>query len=318
MIKIKNIGSGSSDPLFDIPAIGGGGRGKGSKILIAVVTAPDHFRAREAILNSYGTAAHREQNDFDLHFFVADLSGDKAHLNEQINSEPFIIRLTGFTDSYDNLSKKTLGVFNWAHDNGYTSVFKVDDDTFIRPNYLRQFISGTDMSHSIAGTVITGARQIENPKSKWYMRDQYPDEYIPPYISGGAVLLGSDGLSYLSGQRGSLKFYRVEDQGTGIWLKDQNFNFINMAIGFYPPQVSATSVAITPVNYVEMVELSKGDGTHVQLQVCRETCLCARTDGCWNSFGSNEYRDIIPRYIPQRTIKKNEELQTNDKKNPQK
>jgi len=59
-----------------------------------------------------------------------------------------------------------------------------------------------------------------------------------------------------------------------------------------------TTVSVTPVNYAEMIELSKGDGSGMELQVCRDTCLCARTEGCWSNFAEGEYTDSVPRHSP--------------------
>jgi len=270
-----------------------------SRLLIAVVTSPEHFKAREAIRNTYASESNRQKYGFEIKFFIGDLPDGKAHLNNKINEESNVVRLSGFVESYNNLAAKALGIFNWGWDNGYDTVFKVDDDSFIRPDYLRGFISQHDTRHIFAGHIVSDIRNKDNPKSKWYFRDQYPFDILPTYAIGAGILLGSDCLQQLSQQRHSLPLYRVDDAAVGIWLEKIHPNFRVMAVDIYPAHIRANSVIVNPVNHREMYELSKTNGRHLMLQICQDTCLCIGTPrydaNCVGEFANSPYKDIVPR-----------------------
>ena len=70
--------------------------------------------------------------DYDVRFFVGEVPPESAgEMNKRLSAEPYMVRLGGFTENYHNLTHKCLAIFNWANDQQYDFVLKVDDDTFV-------------------------------------------------------------------------------------------------------------------------------------------------------------------------------------------
>ncbi len=99
-------------------------------MLIAVVSSPNHVGARESIRQTYGLEA-ASLGRVDVLFFVGQLQQDanSTDMEQQLQSEPDVIRFYDFIESYHNLSYKALDIYKYGYEHGYRSVFKVDDDT---------------------------------------------------------------------------------------------------------------------------------------------------------------------------------------------
>lgn len=95
------------------------------------MSSPSHVNARAAIRDSYAISAS-ESGRATVKFFVGQLPNDfpeRAKMDAFISSEPHMVRLHDFTESYHNLSYKALDIFKYAYDQGYCAVLKADDDT---------------------------------------------------------------------------------------------------------------------------------------------------------------------------------------------
>lgn len=275
----------------------------GKDMLIAVVSSPKHVGARRAIRQTYMQYA-QWSGRADVKFFVGQLADDvpdREKLDKEITSEPEMVRLTDFTESYHNLSYKALDIFKYGYDHGYRSVFKVDDDTYVRVSLALEFYDNHMGDPNLyAGDFVDGGKaMVDDPNSKWYMKDQYPHDRLEDYANGPGVLLGRNGIRYLATNFDSLFRYRVDDAAIAIWLKDVPMNKQQMSTDMYSHYIHPDTVWVNPVNSAEMVDIHMG--TAETLQVCRETCLCwggPKPEGdClgWGEFMTAGYRDLIPR-----------------------
>jgi hypothetical protein len=240
----------------------------------------------------------------DVKFFVGQLADDvpdREKLDKDISNEPEMVRLTDFTESYHNLSYKALDIFKYGYDHGYRSVFKVDDDTYVRVSLALEFYDNHMGDPNLyAGDFVDGGKaMVDDPNSKWYMKDQYPHDRLEDYANGPGVLLGRNGIRYLATNFDSLFRYRVDDAAIAIWLKDAPMNKQQMNTDMYSHYIHPETVWVNPVNSAEMIDIHMG--TAETLQVCRETCLCwggPKPEGdClgWGEFMTAGYRDLIPR-----------------------
>jgi hypothetical protein len=296
----RSVSKKLSIPTVILPTASIGGS-SGDRLLIGVVSSPDHFKARQAIRQTWGSREMRDKYKFDVKFFVGELPPQKSSLESRINSEEHMVRLSGFVEKYENLASKALGIFGWGYDNGYSMVFKVDDDSYVRPALLHNFLQQQhDTGSLLAGHIVEGCRNKDNPKSKWYFRDQYDKDVLPTYAIGAGILLGRRNIQYLAEHRKTLVRYRVDDAAVGIWLEYQHPSFQFMKIDVYPYHIQADSIVVNPVNHNEMGALYRSkDGSDVSLQICHDTCLCPGSpnhrDDCFDEFSNQVYKDIVPR-----------------------
>merc|ERR1712113_621720 len=144
--------------------------------MIGVVSSPDHFKARSAIRSTWGAEAKRM--NIPVKFFVGELDQQKEGYKDiaaHLTSEDDVVRVTGFTESYHNLTAKAISIFLFAKENDFSGVMKVDDDTFINVKYLQTLVgSQSKVEETFMGYLQDTAAVVKNPGSRWYTFDQYP------------------------------------------------------------------------------------------------------------------------------------------------
>jgi hypothetical protein len=97
-----------------------------ARTLIAIVTCPRYLDRRNAVRDTWMGWVAKLNHDVDVKFFsgsapcpVDDACEDIIHLK--------------CPDDYDHLPKKTFAIVNYALENGYEHLIKVDDDTYLMP-----------------------------------------------------------------------------------------------------------------------------------------------------------------------------------------
>jgi len=280
-------------------------------VLIAVVTAPSHFSARDAIRTTWGARVVSGSNpNFDIRFFIG--KQPDPQIEAHINAEANIIRLDGVVEAYQNLSRKVLGIVHWAKNNNYNKILKVDDDTYVRVDMLEKFLATLPTTKDVYGGHFQDhGVVIDNPNSKWYMRDQYPEEIYPSYAFGPCYFLGNDMVDFIAGGSSTLFPYRVEDAGIAIWTKSLTLTRVAFPGYLYhancqdaPPD----SLFIAPVNSQEMKLVYQncragklcGKYGEFMLDECvfnRCRCWPPSEDSCYSDFANQGYEDVIPRLV---------------------
>eukprot|EP00299_Pterocystis_sp_00344_P012298 c587_g1_i1.p1 GENE.c587_g1_i1~~c587_g1_i1.p1 ORF type:complete len:315 (-),score=70.43 c587_g1_i1:67-969(-) len=284
--------------------------GNEDRVLIAVVTAPQHEDVRHAIRNTWGNLTAKQQKRVDVRFFVGELpptlnNADKIEAN--LNRSD-VIRLEGFIEHYNNLTAKAKGIFSWAASQNYSALMKVDDDSFVRVDVMLAFIDSHNesLSNIYAGHINRpeyGECVVhKNPTSKWYMYDQYPFDTFPEFADGPGFLLGSRALKFLSQNSKNLVDYRCDDAAVGIWTAELGLEKIEMPLSIYDFGCSSQHVLTNPVSAGEMFTLSNFPQiceSGYNIEVCLDQpCLCKGHPDrarCWQDIIDQPYRDIIPR-----------------------
>jgi len=281
-----------------------------NKTLIAVVTAPQHEDARNAIRNTWGRLTREQSDKIDVRFFVGLLPPGipKADSIERSLKRADVVRLTDFTEHYFNLTAKAKGIFDWAHTHHYASLMKVDDDSFVRVEMLLNFISShkSQMDNIYAGHINRaeyGECEVhKNTESKWYMYDQYPHDNFPDFADGPGILLGRKPLQFLSENKHNLTEYRCDDAAVGIWTESLNLSKVEMSVDIYEFGCSSQHVFTNPVSAGEMYTLANFPQiceSGYNIEVCLDQpCLCKGhpdRSRCWQEIIDQPYRDIIPR-----------------------
>lgn len=91
------------------------------KVLIAIVTCAAYRHRADAQRATWV----KDVTGCDVRFFIG--GGTAVHADE-------VVLPVG--DGYKDLPAKTQAMFGWALDNGYTHIFKCDDDVYLRPERL--------------------------------------------------------------------------------------------------------------------------------------------------------------------------------------
>eukprot|EP01105_Mastigella_eilhardi_P028036 TRINITY_DN89_c0_g1_i6.p1 TRINITY_DN89_c0_g1~~TRINITY_DN89_c0_g1_i6.p1 ORF type:complete len:271 (-),score=54.60 TRINITY_DN89_c0_g1_i6:1564-2376(-) len=155
-------------------------------------------RGRRDVIRQSWTLADPANMDFK--FFVGppfDMS--KRELQLVVDAEARlhgdIVLLDGFTDSYLNLTKKTLAILQWVDENeNFEFLVKMDDDTFpdVRAIHQRLLMPQRSNLDVQMGRFIRNAVPVRNPSAQWYVSPQeYPSNQYPAYAIGPLYVLGA-------------------------------------------------------------------------------------------------------------------------------
>jgi hypothetical protein len=150
-----------------------------------------------------------------LHFFV----GEDA--SEEVRQEPNVVTLP-MTDTYLNLTKKTVAIMEWfllkANPEDYLA--KVDDDAYLRPEYLLKEVVGRPKP-LMFGRLIKNSKPMRKPKAAWYIPSEfYPNETYPTYCVGSTYALSRDSVEAIVAEarrQDPEKWLPFEDVQVGIW-----------------------------------------------------------------------------------------------------
>lgn len=164
------------------------------KILVLIKSAVANMELRAA-----ARAMWRDLRDpFVWRVFMLGYNGSyQALVDEEVRQYNDIVQ-ENFLDAYMNNTLKTVMSYNWATKYCWEAdmLFFLDDDYHVQPHglikYIRQ-ISNKNKTGVYLGTTAVLAQPERNIKSKWRTSfHEYPYDYFPTYIGGGAYLLSKD------------------------------------------------------------------------------------------------------------------------------
>ena len=156
----------------------------------------------------------------------------EAALNEAIQMKDLVIE--SFHDTYPNLTLKTTFLLKWLSDRcqAATLILKIDDDVYVNTDNFwpvlqrAKRVADTQMSYSgprgghqsrarrgtLIGLVVTKARVVRDPASKWYLSKlEYKDNVHPSYLNGPAYIFSGDILKSLYSCTLRTPFIPIED-----------------------------------------------------------------------------------------------------------
>lgn len=180
--------------LINVPDLCNGS--SGLTLVILVTTAVNHFEHRQAIRETWGGYA-KSQSDVRLGFIMGrpeSLSEEQTVVREAMKHGDIIQE--DFSDTYKNLTLKTVMLLKWAHTLCPVArfVMKSDDDMFINvPNLLKYIRSLKNDRRQLFGRLVKSARPLRSRSSKYYVPvTEYRDNVYPDYLSGTAYVMSSD------------------------------------------------------------------------------------------------------------------------------
>ena len=186
-------------------------------VTILVISAPDHFKQREAIRNSWGKT--KDNKEVVLSFLVGlsdNTTVDKAVADESAKNGDVIVN--NINDSYQNLSLKTISAFAWFKQFCSKSQFllKVDDDMFVQIDRLleliRELLTKNEQPRLILGNISRGWKPVRNPQSKYLITEaQYPGENYPDFATGPSYLVSKSAVMEIIPVAMEEKYIHLED-----------------------------------------------------------------------------------------------------------
>ncbi|KAM3718942.1 Beta-1,3-galactosyltransferase sqv-2 [Dirofilaria immitis] len=150
----------------------------------------------------------------------------KEQLKEESNSFNDLIFLKDLTDTYQNLTKKSLLSMEALH-NMYKFEFllKVDSDSFVR---LGAFLKALkDIADPNLYWGFLDGRARPKRRGQWTERDWIICDRYVPYQLGGGYVLSYKLVDFLVRNKDLLKIYKNEDVSVGAWLAGLSVRYVH-------------------------------------------------------------------------------------------
>ncbi|XP_050188826.1 beta-1,3-galactosyltransferase 5 [Myiozetetes cayanensis] len=192
-------------------------------LVLLVASSCQHLDARMAIRQTWGrerTVAGKRLVTFFLLGSALD-PGQQAGIAAEGQKYGDIIQ-KNFTDTYYNLTLKTMMGMEWVHrfcpQSGF--VMKTDTDVFVNVFYLTELLLRKGKTTGLfTGFLKLHEYPIRRRGSKWFVsREEYPGKTYPPFCSGTGYVLSSDVASQIYNVSESVPFIKLEDVFVGMCL----------------------------------------------------------------------------------------------------
>ncbi|XP_076307382.1 beta-1,3-galactosyltransferase 5-like [Tachypleus tridentatus] len=222
----------SHDLIINKPNLCGPNHGSSVLLLVLVLSRPLNIHARKAIRDTWGKYLKIKGAKLA---FVLGLPKTK-NLQQELQAEDLIYKdlIQGnFSDTYFNLSTKTLVLIRWAslYCPQVKFILKTDDDVFINSKTLLQVVNTRNDSHALLGLLAHRWSPHRDKSNKWYVPpDIYPQDYYPDFIAGPAYLITGDSTALLYAARKDAPSIYLEDvYVTGLLAEKANIRRLDLS-----------------------------------------------------------------------------------------
>ena len=199
------------------------------ELLMLITSHPLSFDRRDAIRQTWASISESNRSKV-RHLFVLGAVGNVTNTNRTIEMENVIygdIIQGNFTDTYTNLTLKTLLSLKWAlrYCNNTKYVIKVDDDVWLNvPKLLNLLlVEGHRLENAVGGLVISSF----NNKTHGQRKTSAMTNVYPPFCSGTAYVTTMTTVRHIVNISLKVPLFHLEDVYIGLCLKALHFNVIN-------------------------------------------------------------------------------------------
>ncbi|OWF51503.1 beta-1,3-galactosyltransferase 5-like [Mizuhopecten yessoensis] len=212
-------------------------------ILILIFTSHARRGQRDAIRQTWLT--HAKNNTANIRYvFLLGIS-NQTNLNQAVLEENKLhadLIQENFTDSYLNLTYKTMMGFKWAltHCAHAKFVLKTDDDMYVNIPVLIN-LTRTNAEHlqtAVGGSCFVLDQQpIRDKYSKWYASyTSYPQELYPGFCSGTGYITSIAVVKHVFDISKNVPFFHLEDIYVSLCLKQLGYHLLPL-YGFHNHRV---------------------------------------------------------------------------------
>ncbi|XP_046571970.1 UDP-GalNAc:beta-1,3-N-acetylgalactosaminyltransferase 1-like [Haliotis rubra] len=161
-------------------------------LMMVIHSAPGNAKKRDLIRKTYGSLAKYRGRTL-AHVFIMGRTTDDKLQNTIINESKLYgdIVQGNLPDSYSNLPQKHIMSMDWyIHHCNSSYILKLDDDVFINPYRVIDFLAGGDLTQrTMFCTKISGKGPVRSSKYKSYISYQeYPFDIYPSFCLGYAYI----------------------------------------------------------------------------------------------------------------------------------
>ncbi|KAK3590865.1 hypothetical protein CHS0354_033794 [Potamilus streckersoni] len=216
------------------------------KILLLISSTPRNFEARNVIRETWGSLCHDSATYLGCVFLLGMNSGSDTEIMNALSNEHEQYQdllMANFTDSYANLTYKTMMGLKWAVDKCHLAEFimKTDDDMYVNTELLPMFLKDAKPTKFMGGFCWAESSPHRNKNSKWYVSYQmYNNSRFPPMCSGTGYVISRDTAKEVVQVSKNIPFFYLEDVYVALCLKQLRIipkrlrGFNNVFVKFNP------------------------------------------------------------------------------------
>ncbi|XP_029298119.1 beta-1,3-galactosyltransferase 2-like [Cottoperca gobio] len=196
-------------------------------LVLVIPVAPNNREARDTIRNTWGKET-TVLGQVVSRYFLLGLSKEEEGtetLKEQVLQESqrhHDILQSDFLDSYNNLTIKTMVMFEWlsSHCPNTSYAMKVDSDIFLNVHNLVDVLLKAPRQLYMTGMVVKGALVHRDHNSKWFMPvSAFPEFSYPPYALGLGYVFSLDLPKKILEASAHVKTVYIEDVYVGLCMR---------------------------------------------------------------------------------------------------
>ncbi|XP_033758940.1 beta-1,3-galactosyltransferase 5-like [Pecten maximus] len=212
-------------------------------ILILIFTSHARRKQRDAIRETWLT--YSKNNTSNVRYaFLLGLTNN-TDLNQAVleeNKQHADLIQENFTDSYFNLTYKTMMGFKWAtsHCAHAQFVLKTDDDMYVNvPVLVNLTRTNAERLQSAVGgnCYLSNQRPIRDKYSKWYASNvSYPQDFYPGFCSGTGYVTSIKVVQKVFNISKDVPFFHLEDIYVSLCLKKLGYTLLPL-YGFHNHRV---------------------------------------------------------------------------------
>lgn len=196
-------------------------------LLIVVKSIITQHDRREAIRRTWGQDKAVGGQKIRTLFLlgVASKEEERANYQKLLDYENRIygdILQWDFLDSFFNLTLKEVHFLKWLdiYCDNVRYIFKGDDDVFVSPDNIVEFLQDQKVAEVLVGDVLVKARPIRRKENKYYIPNAlYDKSYYPPYAGGGGFVMAGALAKKLHKASETLELYPIDDVFLGMCLE---------------------------------------------------------------------------------------------------
>ncbi|KAF3693569.1 Beta-1,3-galactosyltransferase 2 [Channa argus] len=194
-------------------------------LILMVPVAPQNIEAREVIRNTWGKDT-TVMGKVVSHYFLLGLSaeGQKTE-EEQVLKESqrhHDILQSNFLDSYNNLTIKTMVMFEWlvSHCPNTYFAMKIDSDMFLNVPNLVDMVLKAPTHLYMTGMLTWHAPVLRDPSSKWFLPvSAFPESTYPTYAMGLGYAFSLDLAKKILEASLHVRAVYIEDVYVGLCMR---------------------------------------------------------------------------------------------------
>ncbi|XP_066476703.1 UDP-GlcNAc:betaGal beta-1,3-N-acetylglucosaminyltransferase 7 isoform X2 [Tiliqua scincoides] len=196
-------------------------------LLIVVKSIITQHDRREAIRRTWGQEKEVGGKKIRTLFLlgVASKEEERANYQKLLDYENRIygdILQWDFLDSFFNLTLKEVHFLKWfnIYCDNVRYIFKGDDDVFVSPNNILEFLQDQKGGNLFVGDVLQKAKPIRKKENKYYIPSAlYNKSNYPPYAGGGGFVMDGPLAKKLHKVSETLELYPIDDVFLGMCLE---------------------------------------------------------------------------------------------------